>query len=464
MYRSALIAAVLLAACGDDDPVRHLDGGIDSKVSDVDAPNVQPVTLTITSDGEPQAGVRVYFQNPDSSLISNTLTDESGVATALMPNGGFVTSIDAFGTRVPAGGPRREVHIYAGVKPGDHLNLTDPGFDSQTVTITGPIDTTAGVTNYEMSSPCGRMRVANPGSAGGPPVWNASLDRPCPTTDFLLTSLDDANQIVHWAYVPNVTVGETIDLSEAALTNSPTTKTYSLDNAEAWGSQAYVRQVLASSHGAVEEFLNIAFDPNINLLLATSIGLPSFPNAIDIVDVSAAPNVDAEHHLLDWGAFATSYTVDVAARALPEVSEPIVDPALHQLTWTQAIGGASPDFVTARASVSRSEPSFRTWQVWLAAPAGTAIGLPTLPTDVADLNINEADDVFVSNLNLGKVPGGYDAVRANIFDLAFAVSDGRSPTTFITSASGSATLELWAPRGRLARTAPQKRVLTGRTH
>ncbi|NVB78978.1 MAG: hypothetical protein HOV81_11320 [Kofleriaceae bacterium] len=437
---------------------------MDSTVVDVDASNAQPVTLTVTFDGTPVAGVKVYFQNPDSSLISNTLTDDDGVATALMPNGGFVTSVDAFGVPVPAGVSRREVHIYSGVKPGDHLNLANHSFDSQTVEITGPIDTTAGVTTYEMSSPCGRTRVANPGSAGGPPIWTLSLDRPCPTTDFLLTSLDGEEQIVHWAYVPNVAVGPTIDLSSASLTSTPTTKTYALSNADAFGSQAFVRQVLASSHGPVEEFQDTASDLNVNLLLAASMGLPSFPNAIDIVDVSAAPNVDAEHHLIDWGAFANSYAVDVGARALPEISAPTVDTTLHQLTWTQAVGGAVPDFVTAFATVTRSEPSFSNWRVWIAAPAGTSIALPTLPTDVADFNIAATDEVFITNVNLGKVPGGYDAVRANIFDLAFAVLDGRSPTTFITGATGSATLELWAPRGRLARTAPQKRILTGRTH
>jgi hypothetical protein len=86
---------MLLAACGDDDPVRHLDGGvIDSSM--IDAPMNQPVTLTVTSDGAPQVGVKVYFQGADSSVISNAMTDASGVASALMPGGGFVTAVDPY--------------------------------------------------------------------------------------------------------------------------------------------------------------------------------------------------------------------------------------------------------------------------------------------------------------------------------------------------------------------------------
>lgn len=440
-------------------------------VADHDAPMAQAVTLTIKFDGTPQAGVKVYFQNPDSSLISNTVTDDTGVATALMPNGGYVSAVDAFGTAVPAGLPRRELHIFAGVKPGDHLNLSDQSnFGSQEVEITGAPDNDSSVVRYDMQSPCGRQSIVNQGSATSP-IWTVSLDNPCATTDFLLTSIDDAGQVVHWAYAPNTAVGATLDFSSAGLSNAPTTKTYALDNADAFNGEMLVEQKLASPRGIVGEFGRLAFDPNSNLLLATSMDLPNFANAIDIVDTSATINFDAVHHLLDWGPFSTSYTVDVGARVLPDVSAPRIDTGLHQLTWTQAIGGAVPDFVTAWAIVQRSEPTNQMWQFWIAAPAGTAITMPTLPTDVADFNLQETDTVFIDNLNLGKVAGGYDAVRANIFDFALAVRDELPLTMLTTGASGSATLELWAPRSAIARTAPKgrrgarnQRVLTGRTH
>src|SRR4051812_646376 len=106
IMRTALASVVLLvAACGDDGGVRHLDGGptIDSPMMMIDAPVVpQPVTVTVTSGGTPQADVKVYFLANDSSVISNTLTDSAGVASAVMPNGGTVTAVDPY--PAPAGG------------------------------------------------------------------------------------------------------------------------------------------------------------------------------------------------------------------------------------------------------------------------------------------------------------------------------------------------------------------------
>jgi hypothetical protein len=466
--RKLVCLLVLVGACDDQDPVRHLDGGMTDGAVSIDAPTTpQPVTLTVTLDGAPQANVRVYFQNPDSSLIANTLTDASGVATALMPNGGFVTAVNAFRAPVPAGLPSNEVHIFAGVRMGDHLSLANDGNPTQSVMITGAVDSDSSVVQYGMSSPCGRGFVGNQGS-GTPPSWSADLRDPCPTTDFIVASFDGGGGIVHWAYAPNTTVSATTNLSAATLTNTPATKTYTLNNADAFGGQMQVRQGLASLRGEVMELNTTAYDPVINTLLSASLKLPNFTNAIDVVDTSGYQTSDAEHHLLSWGPFSTTYTVDVAARALVNVTAgPEIDTTLHQLTWTQAATGATPDFVTAWGYASRSEPAPFGWQFWIAAPYGASVQLPTLPTDVGDFNVGASDSYYMYSLNLGKVPGGYDAVRAHIYDLIFAIWNGEPPTTFVTTATGSAELELWAPRPQAVtrqalRTTQSPRVLTNR--
>ena len=125
--RKLVCLLMVVGACDEDDPVRHLDGGMADSLTMVDAPTTpQPVTLTVKSAGAPQANVRVYFVNPDSSLISNTVTDSTGVASALMPNGGYVSAVSPFSAPLPTGLPVQNESLYtwAGVKPGDHLTLT----------------------------------------------------------------------------------------------------------------------------------------------------------------------------------------------------------------------------------------------------------------------------------------------------------------------------------------------------
>src|SRR5437763_1066209 len=88
-----LIAIVCLVGCGGD-PVHHLgDAPPGSDAPPIDGPPSGPVTLTVTSQGNPAPGVHVYFQNPDMSVVSATTTDATGVATAVVDIGAFVTAI-----------------------------------------------------------------------------------------------------------------------------------------------------------------------------------------------------------------------------------------------------------------------------------------------------------------------------------------------------------------------------------
>jgi len=84
-----------LIACGDDG-VRHTPDAAphDGPTADTgpDAPAL-PVTLTVTVDGAPQGGVKVYFLNADSSVVLNTVTDATGTASAVMAAGGSVTAL-----------------------------------------------------------------------------------------------------------------------------------------------------------------------------------------------------------------------------------------------------------------------------------------------------------------------------------------------------------------------------------
>src|SRR5687768_1531790 len=126
--RKLLGLLVLLGACGDD-PVKRLPDGppqIDALPPPIDTPT-GPVTLTITSGTMPVMGIKVYFQNSDSSLVSATETDASGVASATMDPGGYVTAVNPFTRVLPSFGgfAREQIRTFAGVKPGDQLQLKD---------------------------------------------------------------------------------------------------------------------------------------------------------------------------------------------------------------------------------------------------------------------------------------------------------------------------------------------------
>lgn len=435
-----LVSVLSLAACGDDDPVRHLDGGIDSMI---DAPNTpQPVTLTVTRDGLPQENVRVYFVGPDSSLISNAVTDSTGVATALMPSGGYVSAVNPFNGAQPAGIPTASLYTFAGVKSGDHLKLTDRGAPGTSVTVTAAVDADPSVTQYMFSSPCGQGFAQAPGSAAQPSA-TFDLSNDCTgATDFVVASLDDAGEIVHWIYASNVTIAAQIDLTGMALTNAPSTKTYTINNANDFGFQMQVTQSLVSTRGEVVTREGTANGKGSPFTLTMK--NPNFANAVDIVQATGftTANGIGTHTLVDWSSYSTAYTVDAGARYLADLTAaPSLDTTAHTLTWTTG-NGVAPDFVLAFGYAFHTNFGFD-WTI--AAPYGSSVQFPTLPTDVGDFTIGADDDASVVGIAFGKVPGGYDAVRATLFST-------NGPQDLVTSATGSITIETWNDTPRLART------------
>src|SRR6266850_7919223 len=79
---------------------------------------VNAVTIAVTDVGMPVANASVYFQNPDSSLVSGLTTDAHGTASALVADDGFVTVIEPG----DASGISKLV-TFAGTRPGDVLHL-----------------------------------------------------------------------------------------------------------------------------------------------------------------------------------------------------------------------------------------------------------------------------------------------------------------------------------------------------
>jgi hypothetical protein len=426
MRKLLLLVVAMAAACGDDDPVRHLDGGMDAPDSMmmIDAPVVpMPVKLTVTLDGQPQAGVKVYFLASDSSVVSNTMTDSAGVATGVLMSGS-VTAVNPFSTA--QGAITYEVYTFTGVKPGDQLKL-DENFGETTTTadITGPEDTDPNTAAYVFSTPCTVTDpIPTPGS-GASPMTTMYLTGKCSaTTDFLVYSLDSAGKVLHYFYVKDQAVGTTIDFT-AKTWAAPTAKTYAITNTTALNDEYYVTQRLASARGEIAVLdLFSTQTPG-----AYTLDVPAFSQAVSIIQTQGNVGGLTEHRILEWAPFSNAaYTLDAGSKLLVDVTTaPTFDATTHTLSWSEGATGLTPDFTVAVINSFREPSTYWTWSI-AGAHGAASLAFPTLPTDVFDFNVMTGDSTNVNMMILGKMPGGYDAVRGSIFTTGGEIGLITTPT------------------------------------
>ena len=437
-----LIAALgLVTACDEDNPARHLDGGVqDSPEQMIDAPVApKPVTVTVKSVGIGQEGVVVHFQNADSTLVATEMTDATGVASHRLDDGGYVTVINPF-PAAPAGlpsGPRYDIRTFAGVKPGDDLHVEETaGVETAPIfmNLTLPPQTDANIYHYDIISSCGDSQIDYSGSGGSSPTTSMPFYN-CTTADIVVIAEDEAYIPYQWFFVANqaITADGNLDYSAKTLADVPT-RTYSLGDRPDSVTSMSVRQHIRTARGIQLEYSAATTG---TAPATASLDFPPVPNAVGVVEVDAHTQV-MQHVGVEWGALATTaYSTDFAARMLPELSQYSFDATTHAATWN-TIGGATPDFVAVRISGSRNTATeYRPVEWTLLAPytAGTAT-FPTLPAGTFDLNFTTEDPVQVNQLLVGDIPsGGYDAVRGRYFAI-----DIYDPNALVVGASGTAQI------------------------
>ena len=445
-----LSLVLFLVACGDDG-VRHtpdaarVDGAPDSPV---DAATL-PVTLTATYNGQPVAGVHVYFQNADSSVVLATTTDASGTASAVMYAGGYVTAINPYGAQ-----GQDDLETFAGVKPGDHLLLRRALVPDTaiTVNVSAPDE---GVPGYSVYSPCN-----NAGATLAPPAvllatavpvsGQISLSNCGSATDFLVVASDGTP--TDYLYAANVAVADQGSADLTAGTYAPlTTRTLTYTNLPSAQSLSIENDVLdplgliyiAGTETPVDQ-------PN------ATVAIPEFPGESDLLQTTFNNQTYSQQVLFDWGHLGAAFSTDVGARALQNFTgSPTFDAATHagSIPLDTAAGGAA-DFSLFFMTVSRTSAQ-RTWSWTIAAPYAATVTLPTLPTDVFDYNVGSADSAGVNGWVNGKVPGGYDAVRA----LLLATS---GPEGLAIGSAGAATF-VHSQQPTFVRPTSLPRVLRHRT-
>lgn len=439
--------AIALLACGDDG-VHHLaDGGPDGPVEFDAPPTNDPVTVTVTNGGSAAAGVKVYFLNADSSVVSNTTTGADGNATAVMDAGGTVTVIEPQSLDTPqltgrafTGG---QLDTFAGVKPGDHLFVEVGGGSTQnsaTFNVTIPTDPNPATTDYELFTNCGGASLNPPLAAGkqavaisNPPV-SVTLFGCGATADWFITGSgigSGSAQQTDFIFAPDTAVvdGQDVSLDPATFTyDTFATRTVTASNMDTPATAFSPRFQLFTDKGSLQ------FDGNGNQgtgsagTAITSMQVPSTTTGItglldfefDFDGTVAEVFQDIEQ----WGPLPNAdIAVDYGATRLKHVStSPTFDTATQTLSWTvdTANGGLDGDaFLTVvsgdRVDQASGADTFWQWTIISGDPNSGTVTFPTLPTDVFDFAFQDTDNPSFGFLDIVKIPGGYDTIRGLAF-------------------------------------------------
>ena len=409
--RKSLVVLVLLAACGDDG-VHHLPDAPAAPDAAVDGATTGPVSLTITLDGQPVAAHDVYFQTASGALVAKVPTNAQGIATAMMDVGGYVTTVDPFAGKLSA----EDIRTFAGVKPGDQLKLrgsTGTGFI--TITFTAPTD--ANAIEYQVFSSCGAMQnLSGGGGSGGIPTGPIGLSGCGGTADFLILTMNGSGP-ANFLYKAGVAVADqgVVDLSTETYTSPVPSVALDWKNVPAAFSSVSFRNVLASARGPIfDQLLSTNLTGGVG---AMTIQRGTITNGISITSTEPTPtNGIAQQFVVNWAPAAPTITVDLAGALLaPYTTAPTISTTTRAATWV-AGAGVTPDLVVATVSGSRTGATGSTFWDWqIAMPyAATTFTLPVLPAGIDQFNFVAGDTGTVSELRTAKVPGGYDAVRAEV--------------------------------------------------
>lgn len=409
--KSLAFTAFLLAACGDDG-VHHLadappapDGTV------VDAAPAQ-VSVLVTDNKVPVADATVYFQGPDSSLVTSAMTGVDGTARAVMPAGGFVTVISprpsAFGVIVISD----RLSTFAGVKPGDELHLelaTDRPITSVTIDVIVPDD--PGAARYDLYTTCGQAQL----TTTTPPTPTQVFLAGCAgVADMLVVTFDANGQPLRSLYRPAqpVSNGASIVLTGTYVNMAP--MALSVTASPAWVGSYNAELVLASARGPLFSgygSLEVA-GPPVSIAMPVAAGT-TIAQRTHVYPVQPAIQ---RQTILDWGLPLADHTVNAGATLLrPFETRPTFDPATRTVAWTEGTGKAA-DLVRVEYSTYRDGVPAHAWTWQMVAPAGTSaqVTFPILQGDAAAaFTTVETDSFGVGELETVAIAGGYDGIRAH---------------------------------------------------
>jgi hypothetical protein len=432
-------------ACGDDGAV-PVDAGDDGQVTDdapIDAPpTTGQVTVTINDDGAGVEGIDVYFQNPDGSLVAKVATSASGVASATVDTGAWVTVVDPYSSSGPlptVGAPSHTVKTWAGVEPGDRLVMErSNGEEVPAATVTVTVPAINNLDNAEVYSTCGEDLVI--GESDTITLWGCGG-----TADMIVIAYDGEDQPLGYFYKAGVAItdGGTVNLSTETYAAVPDA-TFTFSNFPAEFSGLNWENGLVSSRGGL-----FSLEGGVELSAGgatVEVERPLATPTMSFLTMQHA-NAQAFHVQFSWQATAATHPFDATNKVLPSyTAAPTYDAATREVSWTST-GSNQPDATILELYASRDALSW-SWEV-VAPYDGTEVTLPALPTDIAQYVPLATDNVGFEQLGAARLPGGYDAIRP----IFFASTEGPP----VTGTSGDISIVQWAAQG-VSRTAPSKHL------
>ncbi len=433
MKRIVLVA--LGTACGNDlhhtvdAPPADMTGDTLATSTDDGPPGA--VKLTVMRGTTKVSNVAVYFQDPSSTLIEQKLTNENGIAWALMPSGGFVSAIEH------VGGGLEEISTFAAVAPADLLRLDfmNPGQTKEwRIQLSFAADA-AGAAYYTVRTSCNAdafsVTQPAPASAGENTGTLSGCDDG--VADFVIQSFDvegnSTGRALYAGTVPLPTAGTPGAFAALALPGDfANMEPHTIDyvNVPDTLSAIGVLQGISATRRAYEVTTS---GERTSSTISLAVNMPS-GSATQITSMTGFPAATTEigqQLVYDWGASTAAYSLDVAAASLPRyLTAPAYDPAARTITWTEAAASAQPNVVRARIHVHRDDiPTGRSWGWRIIAPRSTtaSVAYPQLPIVDFDFNPKDGDTVGVDELTNAQLPAGYAAWRQTGFvDIAKAIS------------------------------------------
>jgi hypothetical protein len=463
--RCVQLASLVLLACGGG-PSHHLaDGAPDSPIDlhmdapTPDAPATGSVSVVVTVQGSAGSNVPVYFQNADSTLVLEAITDATGRASATMKSGGFVSVLEPpTGVAVSATiASNQVIKTFAGVKIGDELQDDIPGITSiTTTTVAASIsgDPNPAAFNYQIHTTCNgdsSPQFLSKGSATGSgflgPV-TASLPNCGGTADIVVVSFSSTNVPLDFFALSNVAITQGSNLALSGTYTPVIDQQLAFIDLPAEVNQIDLDSAVSDARGTFYAESTFAFSNGSGVGSAAA-PMPLIGSAsIAAFEYTLIPQGDIAdtQHIIDWGAPPQGpLTIDIGARKLRSwVTQPTLDPTNQQLSWSVATAGATPDYVVTEVQASRTgSAGTTTWSWFVAAPGDEdgAIAFPTLPTDIFDFAFRDTDNISTDGTAGVISAGGYDAARPLVFDQLTQITS--SPLSFATTAhSGSIETQL----------------------
>lgn len=446
---SSLVVCLGLGGCGgcnDDNNVGHLPDARPPAPDAPDAMSPDAVSLAVINHGAPAIGVTVYFLNADGSVAKAAVTDDNGIATAVVTAGGSVTAIRPFTTPPPPAGKvtTDELRTFLGVKPGDHLVLSRVAFDSVTVQFDAAApDGGDFATSYQVFTTCGGGTIAPGGSGNGSgspdPGGTLELQNCHGAADIAVV----ANQIVAEARAGGHAIETPQGLYHANATLPPDGNVMVSLRDDTY---ADLTDVTFTYMNAPDASITVLHSPVLtNGFLgpysttaggSATISEAAVPATMQVVDSSLTLN--NFHEVVDWGPYSTTYNLDLNNVLLREVTGgPTFDAATGKISWTEGTDGATPNLTIVGIQVRRSEPTLARWHWEIAAPySPSGVVLPHLPTDLFDWAPGQEEIQDFDPIKNVQVTGGYDAVRSHILD----IHDQTGPTGYVIGNAGRAVI------------------------